>query len=78
MFNDLIDELHGVIAFRAQQLEMGSNLITTLSDVLWYMDPFHRKFSERSLQVPKFFQKFSGYRDWKKQHKMEPRVCTFT
>ena len=41
---------------------------------LWYLDPHHDRFRDRSLAIPPCFAKFTGYNDWKRKKEKQPRL----
>lgn len=77
MFNDLVDVLSNIkVGFLSSQETLANGFLSKFCDILWYLDPFHQKFADRGYRVPEL-EKFTGYRDWKKQHKQQPRVLYF-
>ena len=66
------DELHNAIiqfleknglAWTSSEVDCGvaSTTVKTLTDVLWYVDGHHSKFSDRSCNLPSLFESFAGY-----------------
>ena len=47
-------------------------IVTTLVNVLWYLDPHRARFKERSISLP--FPQFHDYYDWKVQKKGKPVI----
>lgn len=70
LYNDFLQTCKDTfkVAFRRQQQDIGSKIINTLVDTLWFIDPFLEKLKERSCKIPDKLY-FSGYRDLKKSHK---------
>lgn len=63
------------VGFTTAQVDtVGSKIVNTISEVLWYIDPFHERLRERKCPIPKPFSTLHNYKDWRKQHKKEPRV----
>lgn len=78
LFNDLVDFLSNIkVGFLSSQETLANGFLSKFCDILWYLDPFHQKFADRGYRVPEKLEKFTGYRDWKKQHKQQPRVLYF-
>lgn len=44
-------------------------VVKDLCNVLWYIDPFHQRLKARHIKIPEPFDTFTGYRNWKQQHK---------
>jgi hypothetical protein len=66
------------VLFKAIQVEtVGLNVVKTLTNVLWYIDPHHHKFHDRGIKLPKTFSSFEGYNNWHVQKKKEPMVGLF-
>lgn len=47
--------------FTHSSLESGTTLIHTLTDCLWYIDPFLHRLEERSCNLPLLFEHFAGF-----------------
>lgn len=63
LYNDLISlflSLNSVFAEEEIKVE-GKMLLTTLRDILRYIDGYHSIFAERAIAVPKLFQQFIKY-----------------
>ena len=77
MFNDILDLLvekkTGFLACHVD--DIGQRIVSTVCDVLWYIDPHHMTFQSRGLKIPDGLEKFNGYVDWKSQHKKKPKVA---
>ncbi len=55
----------------------GVNFVGKLSRCLWYIDPHHNKFASRGMKIPRRFEMFQGYNDYKKKKKkQEPRLSS--
>lgn len=52
----------------------GKNIISSLSNVLYYLDPHHGKFLARGLKIPPRFAEFQGYNQWQSHKHKEPKV----
>ena len=53
---------------------MGKHVVQTITDVMWYLDPFWMKFEGRGITAPTDMKPFMGYRDLKSQKKKIPEV----
>lgn len=63
LYNDLISLFvsHNAL-FTEEEIKVeGKMLVTTLRDILWYIDGYHSVFAERSIPVPKLFQQYIKY-----------------
>lgn len=76
LYNDVLKCLKDIgVGFTVTQLNTtGTKIIDTLNGVLWYLDPFHQRLEDRACKIPKPLSHLHGYKDWRKQHKKEPRV----
>ena len=76
MYNALLETLkENKVGFLPMQVNvLGTKVVTTITDVLWYLDGHHEKFERRSYPIPELFQKFSGFRDYKKAKRKKPMV----
>ena len=76
MFNDIIDLLASWnISWSPDTVEtIGKKCVKVLCGVLWYLDPHHNRFKDRSLALPACFEKFQGYNDWKKKKEKCPQL----
>lgn len=75
LYNDIISCLEKEnVMFMSHQMDLGKSIVKDLCDVLWYVDPFHERLKSRHITIPKPFDRFTGYRNWKQQHKREPQV----
>ena len=52
-------------------------MVSTITNCLWYLDPFLERLEARSITVPKLFKGLTGYRELKKQKKKIPQVITW-
>lgn len=78
MFNDLVDFLSNIkVGLMSSQETLANGFLSKFCDILWYLDHFYKKFADRGYRVPEKLERFTGYRDWKKQHKQQPRVLYF-
>ncbi|XP_055999413.1 uncharacterized protein LOC130048586 [Ostrea edulis] len=70
LYNDVLQKCMDTfqVGFRRQQQDIGSKIINTLVETLWFIDPFLDKMKERSCKIPDELY-FCGYRDLKKCHK---------
>ena len=65
------------IGFHAQQAHtVGNQVLGTITDCLWFLDPQHSKLQSRGIKLPPLFEQFTGckYNDPKKQKKKIPKV----
>ena len=71
MRNDLIDLLASwSVGWTPDNVQtLGEHCVKIVASALWYLDPHHDRFKDRSLPIPPCFMKFSGYNDWKKKKK---------
>ena len=78
LFNEIISVLRShEIGFTSYQTDtVGSMVVTTLTNALWYIGQFHDKLVNRSITLPEMFKTVYGPRDLKKQHKKTPQVKT--
>ena len=53
---------------------VGKKCVKVLCGALWYLDPHHNRFRDRSLALPACFEKFQGYNDWKKKKEKCPQL----
>ena len=76
MFNDIIDFLASWnIGWSPDTVEtVGKKCVKVLCGALWYLDPHHNRFRDRSLALPARFEKFQGYNDWKKKKEKCPQL----
>ena len=42
---------------------IGERFLKQLTNILWYLDSHHQKFSSRSIHLPKEFSDFQGFND---------------
>ena len=49
-------------------------VLTALTESLWYMDPHWDKLAMRSYTIPQFLHELQGYNDWRAQKKKMPRI----
>ena len=78
LFNDLLKELKEErIGFQSHQaVTTGNQVVGTITDCLWFLDPQSPKLESRGIQIPAVFLKFLGckYNDPKKHKKKIPKV----
>lgn len=55
---------------------VGVNFVQRLSNALWYLDPHHSKFTNRSIVIPERFSVYTGYNDFRRKKEKEPRLST--
>ena len=64
--------------FTSVQAEtLGKTVVNTLTNVLWYLDPYLERLQARGISLPDQLKPFAGYRNLKSQHKKIPPVCLF-
>ena len=73
--NDLIDYAGELNVGWSTQLvdSVDKQFIKKLQSALWYIDPHHERLASRGAKLPDRLQKFTGYNDWKRKKKAEPR-----
>ena len=76
MYNDIIDLLASWnIGWSPDTVDtIGKRCVKVLCGALWYLDPHHGHFGDRSLVLPACFEKFQGYNDWKKKKEKRPQL----
>ena len=76
MYNDIIDLLASWnIGWSPDTVEtVGKKCVKVLCGALWYLDPHHGRFKDRSLPLPACFEKFQGYNDWKRKKEKCPQL----
>lgn len=76
LYNDVLEVVQEEgVGFNAQQVDtIGKNIISTITDSLWYLDTQHAKLKNRGIQLPQLFQRFQGYNDCEKNHKKPPML----
>jgi hypothetical protein len=52
-------------------------VVSTLTEGLWYLDPFLDRFKSRGIHIPDPLKPLTGYRDWKAQKKKTPQVYIY-
>ena len=63
------------VGFTKQQAgTIGCQVVRTLTDLFWYLEPFHERLNSRAVKLPDLFKDLKGYRNLKKQHKKIPQV----
>ena len=76
LYNDVIDLLAswdgGWAADSVQTI--GERCVKTITSALWYLDPHHQRFKERSLSIPPCFAKFNGFNNWKQKKERQPKL----
>ena len=53
---------------------VGERCVKALASSLWYIDPCHKQFHERSIRIPEVFEKFQGYNNWKLKKLKKPQL----
>jgi hypothetical protein len=76
LFNDvrkvMIDQKAGFTPMQVKSV--GINILTTLSNTLWYIYPHLEKLEARGVICPEMSSHLQGYYDWKTQKKKEPVI----
>ena len=55
---------------------IGERCVKTLASALWYLDPHHTQFKDRSCEICGAFAKFQGYNNyWKRKKEKKPQIC---
>ncbi|XP_063434558.1 uncharacterized protein LOC134715936 [Mytilus trossulus] len=57
-------------------LDTANFVAKSLRDTLWYIDHAHKKLSDSACHVPKIFDKFQGYNEFKKIHHRPPIITS--
>ena len=67
--NDVIDLLASMNVGWSPDMVgvVGERCVKAMVTALWYLDPHHDRFRDRSLAIPPCFMKFKGYNDWRKK-----------
>lgn len=52
----------------------GKLVIETITNTMWYLDPFWERLNSRSVSVPDCLRPLTGYREFRKQKKKLPKV----
>ncbi|CAG2217413.1 unnamed protein product [Mytilus edulis] len=78
LYNDVLKLMFGKkYGFTPVQVEtVGKRVVSTLTDTLWYIDPFHDKLLGRGIHIPKIFSDLKGYYDWRSQKKKTPVITS--
>ncbi|XP_060585359.1 uncharacterized protein LOC132741240 isoform X2 [Ruditapes philippinarum] len=75
LYNDIIACFEREnVKFMNHQIDLGTQIVKDLCNVLWYIDPFHERLKARYIKIPEPFDTFTGYRNWKQQHRQEPKI----
>ncbi|KAK3095270.1 hypothetical protein FSP39_012504 [Pinctada imbricata] len=75
LYNDIIDWIAPIDnGWTLDQKEIGSKIISTLRNALWYIDHAHEKFKERGCPLPDVYKAFQGYNNYKKLRHKQPIV----
>ena len=74
--NDVIDLLSSMnIGWSPDVVDtVGQQCIKAIVASLWYLDPHHDRFRDRSLAIPTCFASFKGYNDWKRKKEKCPQL----
>jgi len=63
------------VGFRSCQVkDIGQMVPATITEALWFIDPYMERLANRSIKLPDCFASIGGLRDLKKQHKKIPHV----
>ncbi|VDI23115.1 Hypothetical predicted protein [Mytilus galloprovincialis] len=78
LYNDVLKLMFGKkYGFTPVQVEtVGKRVVSTLTDTLWYIDPFHDKLLSRGIHIPKIFSDLKGYYNWRSQKKKTPVITS--
>ena len=76
----LRNDLLGMLA--AMNVGWSPDLVTTvgercakvLTSALWYIDPCHKQFHDRSISLPPIIDRFEGYNNWKAKKIKKPQL----
>ena len=53
---------------------VGERCVKSIASTLWYLDPQHDHFKDRSLEITGPFAKFKGYNDWRRKKEKRPQI----
>ena len=53
---------------------IGKQVANQLTAALWYLDPHHDKFHERSISLPDAVAPLHGFNDWQKKKQKKPQI----
>ena len=53
---------------------VGERCVKTIASVLWYLDPHHPQFKDRSCEITGAFAKFQDYTNWKRKKEKKPQI----
>ena len=63
---DLLEEMN--IGWTPDAVDsIGERFVKQLTNTLWYLDSHHQKFSSRNIRLPKEFNSFQGFNNWKRK-----------
>ena len=76
LYNDLITLLGAMnIGWSPDTVDTaGKECVKVLSAALWYIDPCHHQFLDRSISLPSIFDQFQGYNNWKAKKENNPQL----
>lgn len=76
LFNNVIESFKKrKVGFSSHQIEnIGRDVVNTITNTMWFLDPFIDKLKDRSVNIPAMFKELTGYRNIKKQHQKAPQV----
>lgn len=63
-----------VYCFQIQVESTGVYITTTLTNVLWYLDPRIEKFNAKCIYLGDDINDFRGYNDWRHQKRKDPKI----
>ena len=53
---------------------VGERCVKVLTSALWYIDPCHKQFHDRSISLPPIVDRFEGCNDWKAKKIKKPQL----
>lgn len=63
------------VGFTSHQIyNIGKDVVSTITNTMWFLDPFIEKLKDRTVNIPAMFSQLTKYRNLKKQHKKAPQV----
>ena len=62
------------VGFLPSQGKIGEEVVSTLTEALWFIDPHRSKLEGRSIRFAEPFQQMKGFNDPKENKKAPPRV----
>lgn len=76
LYNDVLDLLASWnVGWGPDSVQtVGERCVKTISSALWYLDPHHTQFKDRSCEISGVFAKFQDYNNWKRKKEKKPQI----